>query len=153
MSCQYVKYWFYMEASHQTLSNPTGSANISPWKFIKIHTGICSSHTNVWPSGQLSVSIHSLFITNNWSIHISALDGSVFPHTDTGVHGHPAQDKEHVIDSATPKQIISSRKEKNPFKTLQYYVNYEKNLSAGYFCRVVRNWSFPGRNSVRGKIH
>lgn len=70
--------------------------------------------------------IHSLFITSNQFIHISALDRSVFPHMNTGVHGHPAQDKEHVIDSATAKQIISSRKERNMFKTMQYYLNYEK---------------------------
>lgn len=70
---------------HQTLPDQTGSANISPLKSIQeFAPAILMS-----PSGQRSVSIHSLFIINDWSIHISALDGSVFSHMDTGVHGHP----------------------------------------------------------------
>lgn len=44
-SCQCVKCWLYVKASHQILPGQTDFANILPWAFIKICIWICFSQT------------------------------------------------------------------------------------------------------------
>lgn len=149
-SCQYVKYRLYIEASHQTLSDQTDSANISPWKFIKIHTGICSSHTNV--PLRSAFCEHSQFVYHQQPIYTHFSLGRVSISTHEYCSSWPSglgQRTCHRLSYIKANYFLYQRE----FKIMQYYKLWKNLLSAEYFCRVLRIWSFAGRYSVRGKIH